>query len=77
MPGQDPFKEIIPKTVKDEISQLISQNELRLPHDYPKPGYTGYRPILAKGVTLPKRDYPTVHPDLSVAQAIASRWKRS
>lgn len=70
----DPYKGVVLQEVKNEIAELINKDKLRLAHDYPMPGYAGYKPRLSQGVPLSKTDLPVTHPFLSAAQAINKRY---
>lgn len=70
---EDPHKNTVKQCVKDEIRKLISEEELRMPHDYLKPGYTGRRPNMTTGVPLRKSKWPVEHPRLSLAEAFDVR----
>lgn len=72
---EDPLKDLVPQKTKDEIKRLILEEKLRQPHDLLKPGYAGYQPRMAKGVSLEKYDLPITHPTLSLQQVIAKRWE--
>lgn len=65
---------MIPENTKSEITSLIAQEKLRMPHDYPPPGYTGYKPNLAYGVPLRKKEFEITHPMMSTSQAITKRY---
>ncbi|KAJ8951821.1 hypothetical protein NQ318_019795 [Aromia moschata] len=70
----DPFKYVVPEETKRTIAGLIAEEKLRLPHDKPSPSYAGHKPEYTDGVTLAKVDLPAIHPYLSTAQAITSRY---
>ncbi|KAK4880534.1 hypothetical protein RN001_008680 [Aquatica leii] len=71
----NPFKGTVPQEVKNEINDLINKDNLRMPHDYPIPGYAGFKPRSPQVIPLAKTELPVVHPFLSTAQAITQRWK--
>ncbi|KAJ8979525.1 hypothetical protein NQ317_017673 [Molorchus minor] len=70
----DPFKYVVPQETKETIAGLIAEDKLRMPHDRVSPSYAGYRPNFTDGVTLSKVDLPAIHPYLSTAQAMTSRY---
>ncbi|KAF5275576.1 hypothetical protein FQA39_LY06688 [Lamprigera yunnana] len=74
--GTDPFKGLVPDEIKKEISQLLQDDMLCLPHDYAKPGYTGYRPSLSYGVQLTKTRLPPTHPLLPVTEVVTQPFDK-
>ncbi|KAF5298498.1 hypothetical protein FQR65_LT01277 [Abscondita terminalis] len=71
----DPFKDAVPLKAKKEIAALIKEDKLRMPHDYLKPGYTGFKPTQPQLIPLSKTDLPVVHPFLTTSQVITQRYK--
>ncbi|KAK6639140.1 hypothetical protein RUM43_007410 [Polyplax serrata] len=51
----NPLPTMLSKETKDQIRQLILEDNLRLPYDITKTGYRGFRQICAKGVPLEKK----------------------
>lgn len=64
---QNPAAGLVSKEIKQKIKSLISQDQLRLAHDAPIPGYGGYRPRFSGGVSLSKVD-TAVHSFLPISQ---------
>lgn len=67
---EDPVGGLVTQETKDYIRCLIETERLRLAHDLPKPGYTGYKPRMTVGVPLPKANLHFTHPLLSTNQVI-------
>lgn len=70
---EDPLKDLLPQETKEEIRDLVETDRLRLPHDYAKPGYMGYRPRMTRGVPLPKPNYHYMDPRLSTQEALVAQ----
>lgn len=67
--------DLVSESKKIEIRQLIDEEMLRLPHDYPKPLYAGYMPMLSYGIPLRKKVKAVTHPFISTSQAITTRYE--
>ena len=54
--------------IRAKIQNLIENNQISLSYDKTPLSYTGYKPNLARGVPLQKKDIPIDHPDLTTTQ---------
>ncbi|KAF7274233.1 hypothetical protein GWI33_013094 [Rhynchophorus ferrugineus] len=70
----NPLEGLVPQDTKAEIAGAIADDRLRLPHDLSSPSYSGYKPLLPKGVSIARTDLPVCHPLLSTSQAVTSRY---
>lgn len=52
------------------MKQLLDKDKLRIPYDKLPLTYGGYRPCIGLGIPLEKKVLSSVHPDLSVSQAL-------
>nr|CAH7736767.1 unnamed protein product [Callosobruchus chinensis] len=66
----DPLKFIVSDEQKVVISNLIAKEKLRQPHDLLCPTHTGYKPMLATGVSLGKKQIAADHPMMTTNQAV-------
>ncbi|XP_044751767.1 uncharacterized protein LOC123311756 [Coccinella septempunctata] len=68
-----PLMTLVEKETKKKIGELVEKDWLRMPHDKQCPGYAGFTPDMAIGMSLAKTDLPCAHPLLSTSQVVARR----
>ncbi|VEN56170.1 unnamed protein product [Callosobruchus maculatus] len=71
----DPLKFIVPEEQKVVIRNLIAKEKLRQPHDLVCPTHTGYKPMLATGVSLGKKQLTADHPMMTTNQVVTYHFE--
>ncbi|XP_014616729.1 PREDICTED: uncharacterized protein LOC106793940 [Polistes canadensis] len=66
--------EIEQESERLEVKQLLDKDKLRIPYDKLPLTYGGYRPYIGLGIPLEKKVLSSVHPGLSVSQAL-HHWR--
>ncbi|KAL3282133.1 hypothetical protein HHI36_005328 [Cryptolaemus montrouzieri] len=72
-----PILTLIEEKTKDKIDDLVHKDKLGIHHDKTCPNYAGFKPHIAIGVSLAKRDISSTHPLLSTYQATFNSKSRN